>query len=233
MISQWSFSKLSVFEQCAFRAKLQFVDKIPEPERPLPPGKTEHANDRGSRVHDGAELYVRGGVELLPELQKFKPEYDKLRELFAAGLVSLEGEWAHNSEWDPVAWNSPDAWLRLKLDAFVRPDKKTGIVIDYKTGKMFGNEIKHAEQGQLYMTSVFVRYPEIEQVTVEFWYLDQDELTKVVYNEHQSAHFLKKFTARGDKITSCTEFKPNANKFSCRWCPYGPKGTGHCTVGVQ
>ena len=61
-LKTWSYSRLGVFEQCKFRAKLQYVDKIPEPARPLPEGKTEHANDRGTRVHEEAEIFVRGGV---------------------------------------------------------------------------------------------------------------------------------------------------------------------------
>jgi len=232
MIKQWSFSKLSVFEQCKFRAKLQYVDKIPEPERPLPPGKTEHANDRGSRIHDSAEFYIRNNCKLIPELSKFEQEFEALKTLFKAGKVSLEGEWAHDREWLPAAWNSSTTWLRLKLDAFVHVSKTHAVVIDYKTGRLYGNEIKHAEQGQLYMASVFVRYPELETVTVEFWYTDQDDITSVTYTRAQGTHFLKKYTNKGDLITSCTDFPANPNIFSCKWCPYGPKGTGHCTKGV-
>lgn len=232
MINQWSYSKLTVFEQCKLRAKLQYVDKIPEPERPLPPGKTEHANDRGTRVHEAAELFVKEDVRLIEELKHFEEEFRHLKTLYGKGLVSLEGEWAHNKDWDPVAWNSSDAWLRLKLDAFVRASNTRAVVIDYKTGRMHGNELKHGEQGQLYMVSSFIRYPELEEIIVEFWYLDQNDMSTVTYTRKQSEHFLRKFTQRGDIITSCQDFPPSANIFSCKWCPYGPKGTGHCTVGV-
>ena len=70
MIKAWSFSRLSIFEQCKLRTKLAYIDRIPEPPRPLPPGKTEHANDRGTRIHDAAERFVRGGAELLEDLQR-------------------------------------------------------------------------------------------------------------------------------------------------------------------
>lgn len=132
IIPTWSFSRIQDFEQCKHRAKLKYLDKIPEPERPLPPGKTEHANDRGTRIHDAAERFVRGGIELIPELQKFKTEFEKLKALFAAGKVSLEGEWAMDRGWAPVAWKSSDAWLRLKLDAMVMLSKTEAVVIDYK-----------------------------------------------------------------------------------------------------
>src|SRR5690348_7082441 len=114
-----SYSRLVVFEQCKLRAKLAYIDKIPEPPRPLPPGKTEHANDRGTRIHEAAELYVRGGVELVPELDSFRTEFGVLRALYAAGKVSVEGEWAVDRDWSPVAWNSSDVFYRLKLDSFV------------------------------------------------------------------------------------------------------------------
>jgi RecB family exonuclease len=166
-IDKVSFSRLQNFEKCKYMAKLMYIDKIPEPERPLPPGRSEHANDRGSRVHDAAEMFVRGGVELIPELLRFKDEFEELRDLFEAGRVQLEGEWAVNLEWEPVAWSSSDAWARMKLDALVfSEDKLTARVIDYKTGKRHGNEIKHTEQGQVYQLATFLRFPELEQITV-------------------------------------------------------------------
>jgi hypothetical protein len=233
VIKAWSYSRLSVFEQCPLRAKLAYIDKIPEPERPLPPGKTEHANDRGTRIHEAAEMFVRGGVELLPELQSFKDEFENLRSLYHKGKVSLEGEWGITQEWKPVAWMDRNVWLRVKLDAMVRLDPEQAVVIDYKTGKKAGNEVKHAEQGQLYAVGTANRNPEIEQVTVEFWYTDQDDITSKTYDLGEIDTFRQKFHERGIRITSATDFEPRPNMFNCRWCPYGPKGTGHCKVGIQ
>jgi hypothetical protein len=231
-INTWSYSRLCVFEQCKLRAKLAYIDRIPEPERPLPPGKTEHANDRGTRIHTAAELFVKGGVELIPELQTFHEELLRLRELYSEGKVSLEGEWAFDKDWTPTAWSSNSAWARVKLDAFVRMSKTHGVVIDYKTGKLFGNEVKHAEQGQLYQLAAFLRYPELQVIDVEFWYTDQNDITHMRYTVDQGMRFFRNFNDRGTAITSATEFPPNPNMFSCRWCPYGPRGTGHCEKGV-
>src|SRR3990167_799864 len=135
MIKAASHSRLVVFEQCKARAKYAFIDKIPEPERQLPPGKTEHPNDRGTRIHLAAEKYVKGGVELVPELQHFAAEFEQLKDLHAKGKVSLEGEWAFNRAWEPVAWMSYDTWMRIKCDAVVFHSKKKAVVIDYKSGK--------------------------------------------------------------------------------------------------
>lgn len=234
-IKTWSFSRLSTFEQCKLRAKLSYIDRIPEPPRPLPAGKTEHANDRGTRIHEAAELYVKGGVELLPELQAFQSELDELRTRYAAGKVSLEGDWAFTQDWIPTAWNSSDAWLRMKLDAFVHLTPTHGVVIDYKTGRKHGNEIKHAEQGQLYQLGAFMRYPELETIDVEFWYTDQDEISQVSYPKPQGIRFYTPFTKRGLALTENDEWQANPNYYSCRWCPYKPValgGSGHCDKGV-
>jgi len=72
-----SFSRLTDFEKCKHLAKLKYVDRIPEPARPLPAGKTEHANDRGTRIHEAAEHYVRGGIELVKELASFREDLKK------------------------------------------------------------------------------------------------------------------------------------------------------------
>lgn len=235
MISTWSYSRMGDFEKCRFLAKLKYVDKIPEPPRPLPPGKTEHANDRGTRVHEAAELFVKDpNIMLIPELSKFEEWFVELRALHADGKVIMEQEWAIDKDWMPTAWRSETAWNRAKLDAFIRVDQAYGRAIDFKTGRKFGNEVKHAEQVQLYQLLSFMRYPELEKITVELWYIDQgpDHTTKMTFTRDQGLRFFKSFNERGLAVTSCTEFPPNPNVHSCKWCPYGPKGTGHCAVGV-
>jgi hypothetical protein len=185
LIPAWSYSRLSVFEQCPYRAKLAYVDKIPEPERPLPPGKTEHANDRGTRIHLAAEVFVKDTIELIPELEKFSDELFEMRQKYQEGKVSLEGEWGFNRDWTPVAWMSRDVWLRIKLDSLVWLSDTEALVIDYKTGKKYGNEIKHGEQAQLYQLATFMKYPQLEHVTTELWYTDLDEVTRMKYTRSQ------------------------------------------------
>lgn len=225
-----SFSRLQDFEKCKYLARLKYVDKIPEPEKPLPPGKTEHPIDRGSRVHEAGELYVRGGVELVSELHGFRDDFEELRRLFGEGAVTLEGEWAVNRDWAPVAWGSEDAWCRMKLDAFVQTSPTSARVIDYKTGKRFGNEVKHTEQGQVYQLATFLRFPELEQITVEFWYVDLGEKDIKNYTREQGMAYFDKYNSRFLAVTECVDFTPNPNAFSCKWCSY--KGNA-CEYGVS
>jgi hypothetical protein len=176
-------------------------------------------------------MYVRGNVELIPELNKFEAEFNELRTLFQQGRVQLEGEWAVNLEWEPVAWASDDAWCRMKLDALVLSEDGTHArVIDYKTGKRHGNEIKHTEQGQIYQLATFLRFPKLEHITVEFWYTDLGETDTKEYSRVQGTNYFNKYNDRFLAVTTCEDFPPNPNAFSCKWCPY--RGNA-CEYGVD
>lgn len=277
-IITWSHSSLSDFERCRFFAKLKHVDRIPEPERPLPPGKTEQANDRGTRIHQAAEDFVSGKrPDLISELRSFSTEFEHTRQLYAQGLVSLEGQWAVDHQWAPVGWyghwveidrkearpesnlilkaNSPlpergrtgqvafvgkdkayawiAAWHRSKIDILILPKEPRAIVIDLKSGKKFGNEIKHGEQTQLYALNTVLRYPHLEEVTTELWYSDIDDLTSVTFTRNQILRFRANWERRGMAVTTAQSFPPNPNKFTCKYCQYGPWNGGQCKDGVQ
>jgi hypothetical protein len=241
------------------------VKRVPEPARELPPGKTEHANDRGSRIHDAAEQFVNGTLKQLPyELGSFEREFLRLRHLYTQGVVSLEGQWGFDELWQPMPWKGewreyaplgsesvtyrkvdelPEwgrkndrlwfknkgwywhpCWHRSKLDALVFPSKHEAIVIDYKTGKKWGNEVKHGEQVQLYTLDTVMRYPDVEEITTELWYPDVDELTTQTFTRAQALKFKRNFEARGIAITQCEDWPANPNIFVCRYCNYGESG---------
>lgn len=233
MIKSASYSKLLDFERCKFYAYLKHDQRIPEPERPLKPGQTEHANDRGTRYHTNCEEYVLGQThELFPDIDAaFGPELDLLRVLYEEGMVSLEGEWGYDKNWEVAPWN--EAWLRMKLDAMVFHHKTHATVIDYKTGRKFGNEMKHGEQLRLYAVGALLRYPELEFITAELWYLDQKEVTSVTMTRKQGLMFRQNFDSRLTKVTTAVDFPPNPNIHSCKWCQYGPWNGGQCQSGKQ
>jgi hypothetical protein len=228
MLTSWSLSRLHDYEKCPQIIKLKLIDKIPEPQNQWA--------ERGTRVHGDTEAFVRGDLKAQTEdMRHFTPEFNSLRNLYAQGKVSIEGEWAHNNQWKVTDWRAKDTWLRLKLDASVRLSKTHSVVIDHKTGKLFGNEIKHAEQGQLYAGSTFIRYPELTKVTVEFWYLDKNELTHVEYSPQQAAKFVMGFERRANRMLNDKQFAARPSIFSCKYCAFRPVdagGNGACKFGI-
>lgn len=237
-IKQWSFSRDRIFRECQLHAKFKYVDKIPEPERIKLPAGQEYPNDRGTRIHDEAEHYIRGKRDKLSwELRHFKEEFDWLRDLYKLKVpMEMEQMWCFDEGWVVVDEDDPKLWVRIKLDLIIWDGPAYAILVDYKTGKKMGNEIKHAEQLQLYQLSAFLRYPKLQEVTTELWYPDCNELTSMTYRRAQGLRYLKQWNQRGLDITTATIFPARPSEWACRFCNYktgfvgkGPtQGTGHC-----
>ena len=224
-VRAWSYSTLKTYEQCPYRVYIQKVRKIREPSSP--------AAERGSLIHQEAEDYVRGELGEMPEsLKKFESEFEVLREGFADAKVELEGEWGFTLDWETTGWLMGDTWARIKLDALVNEDETSCRVIDYKTGKKFGNEIAHGQQGLVYAIATFLRYPHIEHARTEFWYLDKGETTTKQYTRAEAMQFAPGFHSRAIKMTTCDDFVPKPSQNACKWCSYKKGDDPECVWGV-
>jgi len=224
-VRAWSYSALKVYEECPYRTYISRVKGIKEP--------SGTAADRGTQIHQYAEDYVNGTAgEMAKELFKFKDQFEELRQGFIDAKVELEGEWGFDLDWKTVGWMQKETWARIKLDALVQEDETSARVIDYKTGKKWGNELAHGQQGLLYAIGTFFRYPDLQYVQTEFWYLDHGETTKKQYTREQAMQFAPGFHRRAIKMTTETEFAPTPNSNSCRWCHFKKGDEPECHWGV-
>lgn len=232
----WSFSSLQKYEQCPHYTKLKVVDKAPMPER-----LNSSAAVRGENIHQSAEDYVSGKTNILiPELKDFKAHADSLRRLYKDGKVQLEEDWAYDLQLNPVEWKDPTAWLRLKLDVHVELSPTTAVVIDWKSGRRFGNEVKHQQQGALYAGVSAMRLPDVSKFIVEFFYVDQNETSQVIYTRRQAQVHWANFRERALRMTTATKFPAKPSEPNCRFCDFSCseyrnkqgvlafKGTGVC-----
>lgn len=231
MIDRWSFSRLQVYESCPKRAQLAYDERLPEIKRP----DGNKAAKRGNRLHEAGEDFIKGKTDvLIPELMNFEEEFRHAQNI-PEGSYSSEQVWYFDDQWVPVA-TAQNAWVTLIIDLLVWIHEYEGVVIDFKSGKRYGNEIKHGQQVQLYQLCTFLRYPETEKVTTEIWYLDKNELYKQSYMRKQGLRFLNNFHTRGMKLTTDSKFKANPSQYSCRFCPYRTGmnkwvcGTGDCNL---
>ena len=225
-IPAWSYSTLKTFESCAYRSYIAKVKKVQEDFGP--------AAARGTEIHKQAEDYVAGALGELPDtLKKFTSQFKNLRELFVDAKVELEGDWGFTRSWEPCGWLAPDVWGRIKLDAFVHETETSARVIDYKTGKQFGNEISHSQQALTYAIGSFMRYPELESANTEIWYLDHGTTMEQTYTRDEAMVFMPTLHERAIAMTTATKFPPNPSKQNCRWCSFKNGEHPICEWGMK
>jgi hypothetical protein len=219
-VGAWSMSRLFDFESCPHAVYLSKVEKMPTPSGP--------AAERGTQVHDHIEGYIEGRhSDVIKEMHHFIKLIDLLRDEYAAARCEVEGDWAFTRQWDVTSWGSPDAWGRFKLDALWHESETSATVIDWKTGRKFGNELKHNQQGMGYAIAAFLRYPELEYVSVKFAYLDKNDELKGGYTRQQAELLRPGLTERADRMTTCTDFEPKPSFHACRWCAHGKVQEGY------
>ncbi len=211
-VPAWSFSTLKQMAQCPYSLYLSKIKKHKQP-----PAK---ALIRGSNAHDMCENYLKGIVLEVPEeFSQWTKEMDRLRDLTAAGTCWPEKELSFDKEWQPTGWFDSNTWCRFKADVIVREDETSFRIIDWKTGRKFGNEFSHAEQLKYYAVALGMAIPEADFISASMYYLDHGtETLDKTYTRDEITYFLPLVTERGKAFTDRTEFPATPSDQACRWC---------------
>jgi len=213
-ITAWSYSRWATYRTCAYKAKLKFIDKLPEPSGP--------AAERGTLIHALAQSYLEGMFKKLPEeLKLFKEEFKELKK----GSVECEGEWAFTRTWQPTGWFAADVFCRIKTDAYLEDRKgHAARVVDFKTGKV--NE-EHITQLELYALGAFLRNPHLRAVTAELWYLDKGVVEKREFEQGIIPTLKDNWVNNTRAMLVDTRFAPTPSA-ACRWCHFRKDNGGPC-----
>ncbi len=214
LIKTWSVSALEMFKKCPHASFLKSVTKVKQ--------ERKAASDRGIKLHDAAEEYVKGNTKkLTAEFKGFRQNVEDLRNKYKEGKVELEGDWAFDSNWEPTEWYGKNVWGRIKLDAFEKQSDTAAKVIDYKSGKKFGNELKHSFQLLVYAIGAFIRHPKLEYIDASCWYIDQkDEVLDKSFSRGKAMIFMPRLEQQALKLTTCTDFPPRPSQSNCLYCPF-------------
>ena len=212
MINRWSHSRLSTYESCPKKAFYRYVKKHPEESHP--------AAERGIKIHNLAEQYIKGELPEMPkELYLFYEGFEQLREEYERGDVCVEEQWAFNLSWEKTEWDSEDTWGRYIVDAFVQ-NGNPAKVIDFKTGRYKEYNENYKNQCALYACCVFNRFSELETIQTELWYLDHHKITRYSFTRKEAEEAQKDFHKRGLTMTTDEVFATTPSEFSCRFCSF-------------
>ena len=224
-ISAWSYSRLSTWMQCPFKAKLLMIDKLKEP--------TNAAMERGSNIHKKLEAYMSTNKgRVFKEMGPYKAYLSGLRKNKKNyKAFATEMQVAFNKDLKQVDWFGWDAWLRAILDLYILEDDNKAIIIDYKTGR---RKNEHVDQADMYAAVFYLlnknTFNKSGGLSVQFLYVDQpniEEMLEKSYNMKTCEKHLKRFLKMGEAMTKDEAFtkKPSNN---CKWCHFRKANNGPC-----
>lgn len=216
-IIAWSYSRYADYKQCPLRFKLKYIDKLSE--GPEPPHFA-----RGSAIHKEGENYLiaKGKPKVPKSYVHFADEMQQLRGL----SPMVEQQWGFTREWTPTGWFGATTWLRIICDVAVVYEDNTADLIDFKTGRKYDT---NEEQVELFSTSIFMKFPEVTEVTTRLWYLDQPEDNEVIreYKRTDFESIKKDWEKKTVAMFKDKRFAPTPNE-KCRFCSWSKDKGGPC-----
>lgn len=233
----WSYSRLTEWEQCPFRAKSKHLDKVKEPEGP--------ALARGRAIEEKVYSYIFDPkVKMVPDEGKtFDVELAAIKKI--ARSVLSNRDLAFDRDWRPCAWDDwQNAWLRVRMDLlwasgredpFQLPSKRAGAVArvaDLKTGRIYEDKL---DQLDLYRVTALLLpegvLPPVDLAASQMWYLDQGETrpdgTWASLVRSQAPRELQRWAKRVKPMMLDEAFLPRPGNH-CKWCHLAKAKGGPC-----
>ena len=211
----WSYSSLSLFDQCPKKYyHLRIAKDIKEPE-------TE-AIIYGKEVHLAAEEFVRDGKPIPDKYGYMVPMLEKL-----AGLPGDKYcEYAMGVKKTPVGYSitnfkDPNAWYRGIADLLI-VDKaaKQARLVDYKTGK--SAQYADTKQLKLLAAATFVHFPYVQKIKAGLLFVVAKDFITEEYEFTQKDAYFEPFIPIVEQLEAAVKsdtWNPKRN-FTCRkWCP--------------
>ena len=206
----WSYSSISLFQQCPRKYhRLRVVKDIVEPPQ-------EHLI-YGSSVHKAAEEYLRDSKPVPEKFAYIESKIAPFKNL--PGTMYCEHEMGVTRNLDPCKFRDKNVWFRGIADLLVINGDKARIA-DWKTSK----NSRYADRKQLELLSllVFKHFPEVKTVTAGLVFLVADDLVTAKYEREAQEESWQKWLAETqvlDKAFEADVWNPRPN-FTCRgWCP--------------
>lgn len=217
----WSFSKVGTYETCALKYKYRYIEKLSDPAGP--------SAERGTKLHGELELHL--GKKTMPDWMK--PHHPHLKPFLTGGIREMVLDF--DKGWKLMEPTEGDRgvirkryWFRAVIDLFTKR-KKTGSVIDYKSGKIYP---EHVQQVELYSALSLKAFPELETVGGRDYYIDLPPGTwsdAVTVNQKDATNILGMWEDRAKHMFGERIFAPRPGRH-CVWCNFSKRKGGPCPV---
>jgi len=242
----YSHSRLSTFEQCPYKYKLKYLDKI---ETDVPDTIETFL---GSRVHETLEKLYRDldyqKINTIEELLIFyREEWQKhwsdeiviVKKDYAVDHYRKMGEKyirEYYKKYHPFDQDrtiaieerilinldeSGDYKLQGYIDRLAEPQEGYYVIHDYKTNQRLPSQEHFDSDRQLALYAIGVKnqYPDVKNIDLAWHFLKFNKQIKSKRSEEQLQKLKKETLKLIKKIESTTTFETNPS-FLCDWCEY-------------
>lgn len=204
----WSFSALDTFKTCPRQYEAKYVSKSVQEE------KSEQMI-WGERVHKHFEDRQLDGTPLPVELEQHEAYMQKLEAL--PGIHTVEQKIALNRKLQPTHFFADDVFFRGIID-YIKVDSDTAYLVDYKTGKPH----QKFDQLQLFALHTFALYPNVNNVSVRFYWTKTESETRAAYTRGDIQGIWRKFIPDLKQYAEAFKtdtWQPRQSGLCNGWCP--------------
>jgi hypothetical protein len=207
-VIKWSYSGLKDFTKCPrqyheVKVLQNFKKEVTEQMR------------YGTEVHQALEDYVRNGIPLNRNYERFQPLLDVLMRM--SGTRFPEHKMALTIDKQPCGFDDADYWVRGIADLLII-DGDHAFVIDYKTGKP---KMPDPDQLKLMALMVFAHFPSVKKIKAALAFILYDVFIPEEYERNQVDSIWDVFNPDLMRLSLAYEnntWMPNPTPL-CGWCP--------------
>jgi hypothetical protein len=169
----------------------------------------------GTEVHKALEDYVRDGVALAKNYERFKNFVDDL--IAIPGDKYVEHEMALTKDKTPCAFGEATRWVRGIADLLI-VDNDYAFIVDYKTGS---NKYPDPKQLRLMALMTFAHFPQVQKVKAGLLFVMHNTFIPEEYKREDIDKSWDKFIptlTRLDNSYDTNTWQPNPTPL-CKYCP--------------
>ena len=205
---KWSFSGLKDFTTCPrqyneVKIHKRFTKKV-----------TEQMN-YGTVVHKALEDYVRDGIPLAKNYERYRAMVDPLLEI--EGTRHPELKMALREDKTPCDFDADDYWVRGIVD-FLVIDGDTAYIVDYKTGSARYPDLK---QLKLMSLMTFAHHHSVRKIKAGLLFVAHNMFIDENYSREQIDYLWEFFTPSLTRLRIAMDtdtWTANPSPL-CGWCP--------------
>ena len=204
----WSYSALKEYQNCP---KKYYEIRVANNYKTIPSPQMIY----GTEVHKALEDYVRDGVALAKNYERFKNFVDDL--IAIPGDKYVEHEMALTKDKTPCAFGEATRWVRGIADLLI-VDNDYAFIVDYKTGS---NKYPDPKQLRLMALMTFAHFPQVNKVKAGLLFVMHNTFIPEEYKREDIDKSWDKFIptlTRLDNSYDTNTWQPNPTPL-CKYCP--------------